>query len=70
MVMPIPILIIAVLAAVAIWDVQRRLRKRRDTPRRLTSSGLDILDARYASGEISRDDYLKMKADISKSQSA
>ena len=69
MVMPIPILIIAVLAAVAIWDVQRRLRKRRDTPRRLTS-GLDILDARYASGEISREDYLKMKADISKSQSA
>jgi putative membrane protein len=69
MVMPIPILIIAVLAAVAIWDVQRRLRRRRETPRRLTS-GLDILDARYASGEIGRDDYLKMKADISKSRSA
>jgi uncharacterized membrane protein len=57
------------LAAVAIWDVQRRLRRRRETPRRLTS-GLDILDARYASGEIGRDDYLKMKADISKSRSA
>jgi uncharacterized membrane protein len=69
MVMPIPILIIAILAAVAIWDVQRRLRRRREAPKLLTS-GLDILDARYASGEISRDDYLKMKADISKSRSA
>jgi uncharacterized membrane protein len=67
--MPIPILIIAILAAVAIWDVQRRWRRRRggNSPKRLTS-GLDILDARYASGEISREDYLKMKTDISKSQ--
>ncbi len=53
----------------AIWAVRRLSSGSTGTGRQMRQSGraqtpLDILDARYARGEITRDEYQEMKADL------
>jgi putative membrane protein len=60
----IPILFWALIIAAAVWLV-RYATGRREYPqlaRRLP--GLDVLEERYARGEINRDEYLQKKKDI------
>jgi len=59
------IILVAVIAGV-IWLVRPKLYSSGDglgVPRR--PSGLDILEERYARGEIDRDEYLTKKRDLS-----
>ena len=44
----------------AIWSTTRRPEQ----PLRQTPSALDVLDDRYARGEIDRDEYLERKGDL------
>ena len=46
----------AVLMTRDIWSTPRR--------RHAPSTGLDVLDGRYARGEISRDEYLEKRRDL------
>jgi putative membrane protein len=59
-------LLILVLVVVAlVWFVRALTRPRErlpETGRR--SAGLDLLDQRYARGEINRDEYLQKRADV------
>jgi putative membrane protein len=59
---------VAILAAVIagiVWLVRAlAARDDRQVPLPRRSSGLDILEERYARGEINRDEYLQKKNDI------
>ena len=57
------IIIPGLIIAGVIWFVRRRDAYGSLLPR---SSGLDVLEERYARDEISRDDYLQKKQDISR----
>jgi uncharacterized membrane protein len=60
-----PILIVGVAIALTAWFMQhswRRWRARRAVMR--GTMGLEILAARYARGEIDRDEYLEKRGDI------
>ncbi len=54
------LVILALIIAGVVWLV--RSQPIRSDQRR--SPGLEVLDERYARGEITRDDYLRMKRDI------
>jgi putative membrane protein len=55
------LVIVALIIAGVVWLV--RAQPIGSGPRR--STGLDVLEERYARGEISREEYLQMKRDIS-----
>lgn len=59
-------LLFLVLVIVAlIWLVRAILRPQDRAPRTpRASAGLDLLDQRYARGEINRDEYLQKRADV------
>jgi putative membrane protein len=62
------IVVLIAIVALVIWLVRSLAgggmqNMHHPSPRR--SSGLDILEARYARGEINRDEYLQKKKDIS-----
>jgi putative membrane protein len=60
----IPILFWALVIAAVVWLV-RYATDRRDRPRVTPRpGGLDVLEERYARGEINRDEYLQKKKDI------
>ena len=60
----IPILFWALVIAAVVWLV-RYATDRRDRPRVAPRpAGLDVLEERYARGEINRDEYLQKKKDI------
>lgn len=52
--------LIVVLVVVLVWSATRRS----ETPGRSGRTALDLLDERYARGEIDREDYLERKADM------
>ena len=57
------VLIIGIVIGSIIWYVQFRARRRaREEMRR--SLGLEVLAARYAHGEIDRDEFLEKRRDI------
>lgn len=59
------LLLVLVIVAV-VWLVRVMLRPQDRAPRaeHRTTAGLDILDQRYARGEISRDEYLQKRGDV------
>jgi putative membrane protein len=60
------LLVLAILVAGVVWLV-RSTARHPDSPhfRERRSPGLDVLEERYARGEINRDEYLQKKRDIS-----
>jgi putative membrane protein len=54
------LVILALIIAGAVWLV----RSQPIGGNRRRSTGLDVLDERYARGEITRDEYLRMKRDM------
>ena len=59
------LLIIGIVIASIVWLVSARMH-RANSPRLLArrSPGLEVLEERYARGEINRDEYLQKKQDI------
>ena len=59
------LLIIGIVIASIVWLVSARMH-RADSPRlpARRSPGLEVLEERYARGEINRDEYLQKKQDI------
>ena len=60
----VPILIVVVLAYIFGWLPNQEQRTVRQGPSHAPSSALDILEERYARGEISRAEYLEMRNDL------
>jgi putative membrane protein len=63
----VPILVIVALAYAWGWlppNQERNLRQQKE--KRTGSTALDILEERYARGEISREEYLEMRDDLSR----
>jgi putative membrane protein len=58
-----PIVLIAIVALV-IWLVRSGAPAGANTILARRSAGLDVLEERYARGEINRDEYLQKKKDI------
>jgi putative membrane protein len=62
-----PILIVGIVIAITAWYVQHKWRRRvraMAAMRARDTAVLDVLDRRYASGEIDRDEYLQKRNDI------
>lgn len=60
------LLFLALIIVGIVWLVRAMVRPGEGPPRLAgRSSGLDILEQRYARGEINRDEYLQKKQDIS-----
>jgi putative membrane protein len=61
----IPLLFLALIITVVVWIVRNTAGwgGRPPSPER-RSPGLDVLEERYARGEINRDEYLQKKRDI------
>jgi len=57
------VVLVAIIAGV-IWLVRSLADTGASTARLQRSAGLDVLEERYARGEINRDEYLKKKKDI------
>lgn len=60
----IPILFWVLVAALVVWLVRYALGSRERPPESQRQPGLDVLENRYARGEINRDEYLQKKKDI------
>ncbi len=58
-----PIILIAVIVGV-MWFMRKDASQGMQIMPRRRSSGLDVLEERYARGEIGRDEYLEKKRDI------
>ncbi len=58
-----PVLLLLAVAAVA-WFVRPTARPDGAPPAESRSRSLDVLEERYARGEINRDEYLQKKRDI------
>lgn len=59
------LLILALLIAAAVWFFRRNDRSGGEaTPSIRRPSALDVLEERYARGEIDRDEYLQKKRDL------
>ncbi|MGD2051803.1 MAG: SHOCT domain-containing protein [Acidimicrobiia bacterium] len=57
------LLFLALVVTLVVWVVWNASRSSAP-PQRPTTSALEILDARYARGEIDRDEYLERRADL------
>jgi putative membrane protein len=58
------ILVIGLVIACTIWFMRRLWRQRARILKRQYSTELEILGARYARGEINREEYLQKRSDI------
>ncbi len=59
------VVILAAIVAGIVWLVRAlAARDERQMPPPRRSSGLDVLEERYARGEINREEYLQKKTDI------
>jgi len=60
-----PIIIVAIAIACTAWYMQHMWRRRKARKKALhRHAGLEVLAARYARGEITRDEYLQKRDDI------
>jgi len=57
------LVILAIIIAGAVWFVRSQTNNRQPSAGR-RSPGLEVLEERYARGEISREDYLQKRRDI------
>ncbi len=60
------VILVAIVAGV-VWFFQRMQQKQQGQPPQLTSGrsrGLDVLEERYARGEVEREEYLQKKRDL------
>jgi uncharacterized membrane protein len=62
----VPILVLVALAYAFGWFPNQDHQPRRQARNAKSSSALDILEERYARGEISRTEYLEMREDLSR----
>ncbi len=53
-----------ILIAFGIWAIVQAVQKRDESPLGKVESPMDILKKRYARGEISKDEYERMKNDL------
>jgi putative membrane protein len=60
------LLVLALVIAALVWLARAILRPRDREPPLAgrAAAGLDVLDQRYARGEINRDEYLQKRADV------
>ena len=58
------VVVVVVLIALVIWGARAFSSPSALDDGRRRSSGLDVLEERYARGELSREEYLQKKADI------
>jgi putative membrane protein len=58
------LLILALVIVAIVWLVRTIMRPQDRASRERPSAGLDVLDQRYARGEINRDEYLQKRADV------
>jgi putative membrane protein len=59
------LLILALIILAVVWFVRAILHPREQEPRtERRTARIDVLDARYARGEINREEYLQKRADI------
>lgn len=58
------LVILALIIAGVVWLMRSNTRTGRFLPTDRRSSGLDILEERYARGEIDRDEYVQKKKDL------
>ena len=59
------LLVLALVIAALVWLARTILRPQDRAPRAgRAAAGLDVLDQRYARGEINRDEYLQKRADV------
>ncbi|HRY01634.1 MAG: SHOCT domain-containing protein [Hyphomicrobiales bacterium] len=61
------LVILVAIVAGAVWFFQRMQQQQQGQPPQLTSGrsrGLDVLEERYARGEIEREEYLQKKHDL------
>jgi uncharacterized membrane protein len=63
----VPILVLVVLAYAFGWLPNQDQQSRRQARNAKSSSALDILEERYARGEISRTEYLEVRDDLHQS---
>lgn len=62
----VPILVVVVVAYVLGWLPNRNEQTSWQRQERSRSSALEILEERYARGEISREEYLEMRDDLTR----
>ncbi len=58
------LLVLALVIAALVWLVRAIFRSHDREAHAGQAAGLDVLDQRYARGEINRDEYLQKRADI------
>ncbi len=58
------LLVIVLVIAAVVWFVRKTTRSGGASGREHRSRGLDVLQERYARGEINRDEYLQKKRDM------
>ena len=58
------VIILALAAAAVIWVVRSTASGGMNQPRPDRPRGLEVLEERYARGEVNRDEYLQKKGDI------
>ena len=58
------LIVLIVIVAAGVWIVRSRAPMGASRPTARRSPGLDVLEERYARGEINRDEYLEKKRDL------
>jgi len=58
------LILLVVIVAAVVWFMRSNVRPPSDTPQIRRSSALDVLEERYARGEIQREEYLEKRKDL------
>jgi uncharacterized membrane protein len=58
------LLVVGIVIACTAWYVRHKLRRRARERALRNATGLQVLEKRYATGEIDRDEYLLKRGDI------
>jgi len=59
-----PILVVGIVIVCTVWYMRHLWRRRAQRLARQHAPELEVLGARYAKGEINRDEYLQKRSDI------
>jgi len=58
------LILLVIIVAAVVWFMRSNARSASDVPQIRRSSALDVLEERYARGEIKREEYLEKKNDL------